>query len=219
MTAKLARINRLYNVSVRDSLGGYNRFGIFPDSSSAIEALALWREEAAPSQPRLQGGHSPRRPALIQNNSAKRWRYMRPGDPEHTLTAVSVPDSRHGAPGALFAIARPGATAFARPWQLDIGENADCPFCRHHSSRHWALTAIPHFYRQVTMYDLMAKPPPRTWPDPDHPTGAHLTLERLADQPEIATLYRRQCAEERDTGQAVCLHLNLGYGAVRRSAP
>ena len=46
MTAKIARINRHYQVSVRNLDNGYNRHGIFDHLFSAFETLAEWRQQA-----------------------------------------------------------------------------------------------------------------------------------------------------------------------------
>ena len=134
-------------------------------------------------------------------------------NPEDGVILVSSRRERD-APGTRFSAPSPNDHRFRQAWEQDIADQGeDCCFCRHQAREHAMVVTEPHFYKPVSMYEIMRGD--RTFENPHEPAGAHLVMVELGHKYEVVMLRCHACAADKDTGQSLCLSLDLDYGSVK----
>ena len=99
-------------------------------------------------------------------------------------------------------------------WQLFSPDGAKCRFCEHDHTTHLTSSGRPYFFRPATEQD---------WRNPSDklyrhelPSGAEVMVKRVtvASRAELLTAFCTRCAEDKQTGQALCCQRTLAKGEV-----
>ena len=86
-----------------------------------------------------------------------------------------------------------------------------CTFCGHDSSDHLMTSGQPHFFRPLAKGETMANV--YTY-DAGEENAILVKKVIVAAKPEIITLFCKNCAEDKNTGQAMCYHRTLATGEL-----
>ena len=101
-----------------------------------------------------------------------------------------------------------------KAWKLYSPDGETYRFCPHDITAHLTSSGQPHFYRPATEAERL-DPFKRLYRH-DLPDGNSVLVKRMvvANHAELLTAFCQTCADEKDTGQALCFVRNLAKGEV-----